>query len=179
MKAALQRCSNSLAIPATYVQPAFYYENFFDFFPPQKGEDDIYHFGFPQGDTKLAMLSIEDLGGVVAAIFDHPAEYIGRTVGVVAADDTCTEYARLMSKVLNKNIQYNYIPRDIYAGFAFPGAVELANMFEVQRLYILNRQMDLIESYGLNPGMQSFESWLNKNKERFNIMMEPKEAATI
>jgi uncharacterized protein (DUF1501 family) len=29
---------------------------------------------------------------------------------------------------------------------------------------IANRQLDLIESYGLNPGMQTFESWLQKNK---------------
>lgn len=72
-----------------------------------------------------------------------------------------------MSKVLKQNVYYKYIPRDVYAGFGFPGAEELANMFEVQRLYIKERHLDLIESYGLNPSMQRFEKWLEKNKDKF------------
>jgi hypothetical protein len=37
-------------------------------------------------------------------------------------------------------------------------------MFEVQRLHISNRLLDLIESNGLNPTMQSFEQWVRTNK---------------
>jgi uncharacterized protein YbjT (DUF2867 family) len=177
IKAALERYTKSLAIPATFVHVAFYYENFLNFFPLQKGEDDVYYFGFPQGDTKLAMVSTEDLGGIVLSIFNHPSVYIGRTVGAVAADNTCTEYAAVMSKVTGKNIRYKYIPRDIYASFTFPGAEEIANMFEVQRLHIPNRQIDMIESYGLNPGMQSFENWLRKNKQKLLVMIENRETA--
>jgi len=72
-----------------------------------------------------------------------------------------------MSEVLGHDIKYKYIPRDEYADLGFPGAEELANMFEVQRLRILNRRADLMESYQLNPSMQTFESWLIKNKDRF------------
>ena len=168
IKATLQDYTKSLSIPASFVQIAFYYENFFTFFPFQKDENGDFYFGFPQGDTKLAMASVDDIGGVIASIFNHPAEYIGRTVGVVGADKTCAEYAEIMSKLLGKRIYFNYIPRDVYAGFGFPGAEELANMFEVQRLYIKNRQLDLIESYGLNPSMQSLENWIIKNKDRFD-----------
>ena len=55
----------------------------------------------------------------------------------------------------------------MYAELGFPGAEELANMFEVQRLYITDRQIELIESYGLNTEMQSFETWLLKKKDQF------------
>lgn len=167
LKASLQRYCKSLDIPATFIHTAFYYENFLSFFPLQKAADGSLFFGFPQGDTKLAMTSAEDTGGIVRSIFHHPTAYIGRTVGVVGADDTCTEYAKVMSKVLNQNIQYKYIPRVVYAELGFPGAEELANMFEVQRLHIPNRQIDLIESYGLNNEMQSFEKWLYRNKNLF------------
>jgi len=179
IKAALQDYTKSKGLPATFVQPAFYYENFFSFFPLQLAEDGTYFFGFPQGDTKLSMLCIEDIGGVVLSIFKFPAEYIGRTVGVVGADNTCTEYAATMSKILKRTIRYRYVPRDEYAGYGFPGAEELANMFEVQRLYIPNRQMDLIESYGLNPAMQSFESWLKNNVAKFEALFNAPEAAVI
>jgi uncharacterized protein YbjT (DUF2867 family) len=167
MKAALKAYTKSLNIPASFTEIAFYYENFLSFFPLQKDEHDAFYFGFPQGDTKLAMVSVEDLGGVVTAIFDHPHEYIGRTVGVVGEDLTCAEYAQTLSKVLGQKVYFNHIPRDVYAGFGFPGAEELANMFEVQRLYIPQRHLDVIESHGLNPSMQRFEAWLVKNKERF------------
>lgn len=167
MKAALKEYTRELQLPASFVEIAFYYENFFSFFPLQKDEQDRFYFGFPQGDTKLSMVSVEDFGGVVASIFDHPQEYIGRTVGVVGEDLTCAEYAQILSRVLEQEVYFNHIPRDVYAAFDFHGAVELANMFEVQRLYIPQRQLDLIESYGLNPGMQRFEAWVRKHQEAF------------
>ena len=55
----------------------------------------------------------------------------------------------------------------MYAGLSFAATEELANMFELQQLYIPNRQLDLIESYGLNPQMQLFKSWLQKNIKKF------------
>ncbi len=172
MKAALKEYCKGLKLPATFVELAFYYENFLSFFPLQKQEDGSFSFGFPQGDTKLAMVSVEDLGPLVAAIFDHPREYIGRTVGVVGSDDTCAEYAAQMTEVLGKKVRYQYIPRELYIAFGFPGAEELANMFEVQRLYIPERQLDLIESYGLNPRMQNFRTWLAANRSAFLAMMD-------
>jgi uncharacterized protein YbjT (DUF2867 family) len=168
IKAELQRYCKSLDIPASFLHTAFYYENFFSFFPPQKATDGSLFFGFPQGDTRLAMVSVEDTGGVVRSIFNYPEAYIGRTVGAVGSDNNCTEYAKQMSKVLNQNIQYKYIHQAVYADLGFPGAEELANMFEVQRLFITDRQIDLIESYGLNTEMQTFEKWLYKNKDVFD-----------
>jgi len=172
MKAALQDYANNLQLPATFVRVAFYYENFLTFFPLQAEPGDSYSFGFPQGDTKLGMVSVEDVGGVVATIFNHPAEYIGRTVNVVAAQETCYTYAAIMSKVLGKTVRYNYIDRDTYAALDFPGSEELANMFEVQRLYIPGRLIDVIETYGLNPQTQTFEKWLMANKHRFAAQFE-------
>ena len=178
LKAELEEYTKSLKIPATFMRIAFYYENFLSFFPLQKDENDNFFFGFPQGDTKLSIVTVEDMGGVVAPVFNHPEEYIGRVVGVVGEDLSCNEYAAILSKVLKQNVYYKYIPRDVYAGFGFPGAEELANMFEVQRLYIKERHLDLIESYGLNPSMQRFEKWLEKNKEKFeaNIIAQLQEA---
>ena len=179
IKAALQNYTKSLGLAATFIHVAFYYENFFSFFPLQPAADNSYYFGFPQGNTRLAMVSIEDLGGMIATIFDHPADYIGRTVGAVGANDTCENYAAIMSRVLGKKIKFNYIPRDEYAALGFPGAEEIANMFEVQRLYIPERRIDMIESYGLNPLTQSFENWMKENKNKFGAMMKAGEKLTV
>ena len=167
IKAALENYARSLDLPASFVHIAFYYENFFSFFPPRRREDGYYYFGFPQGDTRLAMASVEDIGPIVAQVFACPEIYLHRTVGVVGEDRTCKEYAAIMSRVLGVTIRYHHIQRDVFSGFGFPGAEELANMFEVQRLYILRRSQHLMESYCMNPGMQSLEAWLIKNKQRF------------
>ncbi|MBC7887112.1 MAG: NmrA/HSCARG family protein [Ferruginibacter sp.] len=179
IKGQLQEYTKGLHIPVTFVHIAYYYENFLSFFPPQKGTDGNYYFGFPQGDTQLAMVSVEDMGGVVTPIFDYPEEYVGRVVGIVGEDKSCAEYAEVMSKVLGQNIFYNYIPRENYAAFGFPGAEELANMFDVQRRYIPNRQLHLIETYGLNSATQSFESWLKKNKEKFAPLWMKEEGVLV
>ncbi len=171
IKAELEDYAKSLHLPATFVQPASYYENFLNVFMPRPDEDGNFYFGFPQGDTKLAMASVEDLGGVVKTIFRHPAEYIGRVTGVVGDDRTFAEYADIMSRVLGRRIYYVYIPHEEFAGFEFPGAGEIANMFEVRRLFIPEQQVKMIESYALNPSMQTFERWLVKNKEKFAALL--------
>ena len=68
---------------------------------------------------------------------------------------------------MKRNIYYSYIPRNIYAAYDINGAEELANMFEVQRLYMPERKRDLEESYRINPVMQSFEEWVTRNRARF------------
>lgn len=106
--------------------------------------EDLLSQGLPRAQDKLAAASMEDIGPVVTTIFDHPKLYIGRTVNVVGTDATAAEYAALATKVLGVKVQCN-------------GA-------QVQQS-IPNRQLALIESYGLNPNMQTFELWLQKNKK--------------
>jgi len=163
----LEEYAKSLGIPATFVHVAFYYDNFLGFLPPQKGEDGAYHFGFPQGETPLAGVAAEDIGGVVAAIFARPAEYIGKTVGIVGEDLRGAEYAEVMSRVTGKNVQYNFIPREVFAAFGFPGAEDLADMFDFNRRFIPSRAADVEQSRVLYPGMQTFEQWATSKRDAF------------
>ncbi|HET7898483.1 MAG TPA: NmrA/HSCARG family protein [Flavisolibacter sp.] len=172
MKAALKAFSQDLRLPATYVQMGFYYENFFNLVAPLPDQFGVFQFGFPQGHAKLAMVSAEDIGPIVASVFADPQTYIGRTITAVGADETCDVYADTMTRVLNVPVHYNYVPHELYINLGYRHAEELGNMFEVQRLYISNRQKDWEESYKLNPDIQTFESWLHKNKERLLAQFE-------
>jgi len=165
IKAKIEEEIHRLKIKATIIHVAFYYENFLFFLPPQKQADGGFAFGFPQGETPLAAVSSADVGGVVAAIFERPSEFIGRTVGVVGDDLRPAAYAEIMTKATGKKVVYNYIPRETFAQFPFPGAADLADMFEMNRLHILNRQNDLKESRRLYPGMTGFEKWAEENKQ--------------
>ena len=167
----LEQYARSLGIPSTFIHVAFYFDNFIGFFPPRKNEDGTYGFGFPQGDTPLAGVATEDIGPVVAAIFDRPAEFLGRTVGVVGDDLPPAEYAAALSRVTGKEVRYTPIPREVFASFGFPGAEDLADMFEFNRLHILERKNDLAESRSLNPAMQSFEQWATKHAQTLTNLL--------
>ncbi|MFN7936269.1 MAG: NmrA/HSCARG family protein [Bryobacteraceae bacterium] len=164
IKAKLAEYAVKCGIPMTQVHVAFYYENFLSYFPPRKQSDGTYTFGFPQGDTNLSAVSVADMGGVVAPIFADRERFLGRTVGIVGDDAPPTRYAQILSKVLHKPVAYHHIPREVFAGFGFPGADDLANMFDFNRRYILSRQADLDESKRLYPAMQSFASWAEANR---------------
>lgn len=171
IKAELETYARSLKLPATFVHVAFYYENFLTFFPPQAGPDGAYSFGFPQGDTPLAMTAVEDVGGVVAPLFDHPEAYLHKTIGIVGDDRPPHEYAQVMTRVFGRSVTYHHVPRETFAALGFPGAEDLANMFEFNRRFIPNRSTDLKQSRQLYPAIQSFESWLVRNKAAFQRIM--------
>lgn len=171
LKHELEEYTKALGIPATFVHPAFYFDNFFSFFPPQKSADGTYHFGFPQGETPLAGVAAEDIGGPVAAIFDQPAAFIGETVGIAGDDLRGDEYARVMSKVAGRNVRYNHIPREVYAAFGVPAADELADMFDFNRRFIPNRAADVARSRALYPQIQTFEQWAAARRDAFNRLL--------
>lgn len=69
LKARMEDYARSLKLPATYAHVAFYYENFLNFFSPKLQEDGSFMFGFPQGETSLAAVAVDDIGAVIAMIF--------------------------------------------------------------------------------------------------------------
>lgn len=165
IKAKLAEYGVKLGIPMTQVHVAFYFENFLSFFPPRKQEDGTYSFGFPQGETNLSGVSVADVGGVVAQLFADCERFLGRTVGIVGEDAPPDQYAKTLSHVLHKPVVYHHVPREVFAGFGFPGADDLANMFDFNRRYQLSRQADQDESKRLYPGMQTFAAWAEAHRK--------------
>ncbi|MBN1362805.1 MAG: NmrA/HSCARG family protein [Sedimentisphaerales bacterium] len=178
LKAQLEEYARRLKLNATFIHCAFYFENFLFFLPPKRQDDGTFAFGFPQGDVPLAGVSVEDMGSIVAPIFERPDEYLGKVVGIVGDDLTGAQYAEKMARILGNKVVYNHIPRETFASFGFPGAEDLANMFEFNRLYIPNRQADLHACRALNPKMQTFETWLKSHRGAFDKVFGREQAAT-
>jgi uncharacterized protein YbjT (DUF2867 family) len=171
IKAEIEQYARERGLNAIYVNVAFYYENFINFQMLQRQPDGTLTFGFPQGDTPLAALAIEDLGGVIAPLLERFDQYAGKVVGAVGEDAPCSHYAEVMTRALGRKSTYQHIPREVYATFPFPGAEELGNMFEFNRLHVPNRKADLELCRTLYPAMQDFETWLKANKATFQPLM--------
>jgi uncharacterized protein YbjT (DUF2867 family) len=163
LKAEHEEYAKALGIPSTFIHVPFYYENFLYFFPPRPAGDGTYQFGFPQGDTPLAAMSVQDVGLIVAPIFEQPEKYIGKVVKLAGDELPPQAYAKAMSRQSGADIRYGYMPREAFAALGFPGAEDLADMFEYYRLHIPSRAADIEACRALAPELQSFDTWLARN----------------
>jgi uncharacterized protein YbjT (DUF2867 family) len=153
--------------PFTFVHVAFYFENFINYFSPRKQADGTYGFGFPLAEAPLASLAVDDTGGVVTAIIENRDDFLGATVEIVGDQMSAGQFAQIMSRVLRRKVTYNHIPRDAYAALGFPGARDLADMFEFLRVHVPSRRAEIAQCRRLYPSMQTFEAWLQSNVEGF------------
>jgi uncharacterized protein YbjT (DUF2867 family) len=164
-KAAIEGYARSSRLTLTFVHVAFYFENFLSWFVPRPGPQGVLQFGFPQGSTPLASVAIDDLGPVVAQILAEPARFAGACVGVVGDELTCDQYAAAMSAVLERAVRYQHVERADYAALPFPGAADLAAMFDLNRRFQHSRSKDVEQTRALHPGALSFAAWADTQRD--------------
>lgn len=171
IKAELEGYARGRGIPVAFVHLAFYFENFLYFFPPKKQPDGSLAFGFPQGDTPLAGLAVEDLGGIVLAIFEDFEKFRGKATFVAGDDLPPQRYAEIMGSELGVRVVYNHVPREVFAALGFPGADDLANMFDFYRRFVPSRRAEVAACRALYPKIQDFAAWMAANKRRFEPVL--------
>ena len=158
--------------PATCLVTSFYWENLIYFgMGPKPGPDGTLAFTLPMGDRKLASMAVEDIGKCAFGIFQRGAEYIGKTVGIAGAHLSGGEMAAALGRALDRPVRYNAITPAVYRSLGFPGADDLANMFQFdadfEREALTARSLSL--SRALNPELLSFDQWLATNQGRIPL----------
>ena len=171
LKAEHEALTRQLGIPATFVHVPFYFENFLYFLPPRATGDGAYAIGFPQGDTPLAAMSVQDVGKIVAPMFEQREAYLGKVVKLAAEEITATAYAEAMSRATGREIRFNHVPREVFAALGFPGADDLADMFEFYRLHIPSRKRDIEICRTIAPDLQSFDTWVKANANNLRAVL--------
>jgi uncharacterized protein YbjT (DUF2867 family) len=159
-------------LPTTFMMASFYWDNMISFGAgPRKMEDGSYALVMPMGDSKLAGIAAEDIGKCVYGLFQRPDEYIGRRVGLAGEHVRVAEMAAKMSRAIGIDIGYVDIPADAYRSFDFPGAADLGNMFQFYRDFADDtlEARSVEESRRLNPELQSFDDWLERNASRIPL----------
>ena len=162
-KGIVEKYLDETGVPYTSARYSFYYDNFATMLTPQKNDDGTYTLTMP---AKGAMdgIGVEDGGPAVAAIFDNPEKYIGKKIGLSGDKITLSEYVAILSKVTGKTLTYNEVPYEVFAKFPFPGADDLAVMFEFYD--VGNPERSIEETRALNPSTTTFQQWAEKNKDK-------------
>jgi uncharacterized protein YbjT (DUF2867 family) len=158
--------------PTTFLLTSFYWDNFIHFgMGPTRGADGRLAITFPMGDKKLPGIAVEDIGRCAYGIFQRGGALIGKTVGIAGEFLTGAQMAAALSKALGQEVVYNDVPPEVYRRFGFPGAEDLGNMFQYKRDF--EREFcgarDPEFARRLNPALQTFETWLERNKERIPL----------
>jgi len=153
-------------VPTTFFLASFYWENFIYFGSgPKRGADGKLALTLPIGDSKMAGIASEDIGKCAHGIFKRGAELVGKKIGVAGEQLTGKQMADALTKALGEEVVYNKIPAATFRSFGFPGADDLGNMFQFYDEFEkeLNKVRDVVFSKQLNPELQSFAQWLEKN----------------
>jgi uncharacterized protein YbjT (DUF2867 family) len=159
-------------VPTTFLLASFYWDNLVYFGSgPKAGPDGNLAITFPIGDKKMAGIAAEDIGKCAYGIFKRGTEMIGQRIGVAGEHLTGAEMAAALTHALGKPVVYNAVSPDVYRSFGFPGADDLGNMFQFYRDFEAecNRTRDVERSRALNPELQSFSAWLDKNAGKIPI----------
>lgn len=158
--------------PTTFLLAAFYWDNFIYFgMGPRKGPDGGLAIALPLGGGRLPGIAAEDIGKCAYGIFRRGSEMAGKRVGIAGEILSGPEMAAAFSRALGKKVGFTDVPFDVYRGLGFPGADDLGNMFQFQALFNEEfcKSRDVALSRSLNPELQSFEAWLERNKARIPI----------
>jgi uncharacterized protein YbjT (DUF2867 family) len=160
-----------LGVPTTHLNTSFYWDNLIHFGSgPQRGADGVLSFVLPMADKKLPGIAAEDIGKCAFGVFRRP-ELIGKTVGIAGEHLTGEQMAAALTEALGEKVVYNYVPPEVYRTFGFPGADDLANMFQFKRdfndAFVGGR--DLAFSRQLNPELQTFATWLARHGKQIPL----------
>jgi len=171
-KGEANRLFTDAGVPTTFLLTSFYWDNLIHFgMGPKKGPDGALLFTLPMADKKLPGIASEDIGRSAYGIFKAGTEYVGRTVGIAGEHLTGAQMADALGRALRRNVRHNAVTPEAYRGFGFPGADDLGNMFQFNRDFEQDfcgaRSIDV--SRRLNPGLQTFDQWLERNKERIPL----------
>jgi uncharacterized protein YbjT (DUF2867 family) len=159
-------------VPTTLLYTSFYWDNLIHFgMHPQRGDDGTLRFLLPMGSTKLPGIAAADIGACAFGIFVRSAELIGKSVGIAGERLSGAQMAEQLTLALGEPVRHLALTPSEYAALGFPGADDLANMFqfkaEFEHLYCGARSPECTRE--LHPGTQTFAQWLAQNKSRLPI----------
>jgi uncharacterized protein YbjT (DUF2867 family) len=165
-KGEADRFFTDAGVPTTFLLTSFYWDNFIYFGSgPKKDAAGRLALTLPMGDKKLVGIAAEDIGKCAFGIFQAGKEYIGKTVAIAGEHLTGAEMAAQLQQALGQPVYYNGVEPEVYRGFGFPGADDLGNMFQFYRDFDADfrRPRDPAIARRLNPALQTFKEWLQKN----------------
>jgi uncharacterized protein YbjT (DUF2867 family) len=150
-------------IPCAAILMAAYFENFLGFFVPRPNEDGTLTLTLPDMHGRpFNGVSVAETGLFVRGIFDRFDEFVGKETPLCTDDSTLEQVAETLSRAVGKTVKFNGVPYDVFASFGFPGAKDIAGMFQFYAEGPCDRST--AASKALCPSASNLEKWASAHK---------------
>lgn len=161
-----------MGVPTTFMRTSFYWDNLVSLgMGPRRAADGRLTFVLPMADKPLPGIVAEDIGKCALGVLRRGEELIGKTIAIAGGHLTGTQMADALTTALGEPVIYTYVPPEVYRTFGFPGADDLANMFQYKRDFndSYRGDRDLDGARALNPELQTFADWLAANAKHIPL----------
>ena len=159
-------------VPATLLYTSVHWDNLVHFgMHPRRGAGGRLELVLPMEGARLPGIAAADIGACAFGIFTRGEELIGKSVGIAGEHLSGAQMAEQLALALGEPVSHAAPSPAEYAASGFPGADDLANMFQFkrdfERSYCASRNVDCARQ--LHPGLRTFAAWLAENKSRMPI----------
>ena len=115
-------------------------------------------------------VKLEGVDGIVTMAWDLAQEPRTALKAQLCGDAHLANFGTFAA--LGEEVHYNAVTPAAYSAFGFPGADELANMFQFNTEFVteFGGARDVATSRRLNPGLTSYRQWLGANIEKIRIV---------
>ena len=178
-KAKIEDYIRCLPVRSSFVYPAFYYTNFLEYYVPQRGEDGINFAIYLPPDIPMPFCDpLTAAGPAVREIFDHPAQYAGKTLPVIGEFISAQEMVDTFMRVTGQQARYAsaYSREELlrhFPGFAADEHLvrELVGMVEYAVEYgYYAPERDLTWSRKIDPHAVTWEQFLKRSKWQGDLL---------
>ena len=139
----------------TIVRPVFFMENWLG----MRDQIDSGSLAQPLGPgTHLQMIAVDDIGGMVASVFEHPGKWQGRAIELAGDELSMTDLSAAFSRAGGREVEYRQVPWNEFESQAGP---EIANMY--RWFQDVGYHVDISGVRQEYPKLTSFDRWLNTN----------------
>jgi len=159
-------------LPTTWLRTSFYWDNLIHFgMGPKPGPDGTLQFVLPMDDAKMPGIAAEDIGRSAYGVFKAGDTFIGKRVAIAGEHLNGAEMAQQLSDALGREVRHAAVSPAEFRAFGFPGADDLGNMFQYYRDFEADFRAprDVEATRKLNPRLQSFKDWLQRNAARIPL----------
>jgi uncharacterized protein YbjT (DUF2867 family) len=151
----IEKIIDSLHLPRTFIRVVFFMENFIDnrklLFPGLAGA--------LESDTRLHMISVDDIGWFVAESFANPAVYLGKAVDIAGDSLTVAEIKQVYKNVTGKS------PSNFKLPFWIMKVLSSENAKQLQWNNEVGWRFDIQKAREIHPEIISFEKFLKAHPQ--------------
>jgi len=154
-KAQIEKHVKNLGMNWTIVRPVFFMENFLSHTMRDSIENGVLSLALDP-DNSMQFVAVDDIGEIVALVFNDPEKYKGKTIEIAGDELTGTGLARKFSNALGNDVRFHQLPirqlEDI--------SVSYAMMFDWMNKRGFKVDIDSVRS--MYPGLRTFDRWIRQ-----------------